>query len=124
MKSNKDLKESLPKSYYGYMKELSDDNSRIPKLFQQWVDEGFDDSETWSFDSTLQSFIYPRLRRLVEIQKEYIVLDKDYEEALEVMLDGFELAASEDYDNWDEEQYSKVHSAYEALAKYHNRLWW
>lgn len=37
-------------------------------LWQRWI-RGFDDSETWSLDSTIVEFILPRLKRFKEVRK-------------------------------------------------------
>ena len=54
---------------------LSEGDDREEEYKQQRIKQGFDDSETWSLDTTVAQFLLPRLKRYQEIASE--VLDRD-----------------------------------------------
>ena len=56
-----------PNNYYGFAWELRKDDYRHPKFKEQRKERGFDDTETWCLDSTITSFVLPRLERFKEL---------------------------------------------------------
>ena len=51
------------KNYHGFLNDLSPKDARISLYKKQYKKHGFDDTETWSLDYTIASFILPRLKR-------------------------------------------------------------
>ncbi len=60
---------------FSYMDSVKDNDKRQDKYKKQRVSRGFDDSETWSLDETIASFILPRLKRYKEINIAYPATD-------------------------------------------------
>ena len=75
-----------PKNYYGNALE-ENDLYKLEKYRNQRNERGFDDSETWSLDFTIASFIVPRLKRLIEIEKELGVTATEYFSDLEKQIE-------------------------------------
>ena len=117
-----------PKCYYGFAFNLSAWDDRRAKYIKQLQDRGHDDSETWSLDFTIAAFILPRLINFKNIASEVVDIDyhDGFREALDVMIEGFDLMLNEDYAEFEqtEEYQNKVSAAWEALSKWHSYLWW
>lgn len=98
---------------------------RLEKYEAQFNKDGFDDTCTWSLDYSIARFILPRLKRYYELADEVIVIDEHegFREAIEEMIEGFQIAVDEEL-NFNESEQKKVNKAFEQLAKYHNHLWW
>ena len=93
------------------------------------MDNGFDDSETWSLDYTIARFIYPRLKRFreVTISTPANLSEQEWYDILDTMLDGFRLAVKRDDTKTLEEEKEQTESIQKALdlfAKYFFNLWW
>lgn len=67
------------------------DDKREEKFKQQRIDQGFDDSETWSLDHTIASFIIPRLERYQELANESLDRDKEQVEDVDTLLEAMKL---------------------------------
>jgi hypothetical protein len=52
-------------------------DERQGKFRKKRLERGFDDSETWSLDYTVASFIIPRLERYQELANEKLGEDKE-----------------------------------------------
>ena len=74
------------------------DDERWKKYQQQRLERGFDDSELWSLDGTITSFILPRLKRFKEITCGYPsdISEKEWNNKLEKMITAFEYLENED----------------------------
>ena len=56
-------------NYYGCVDSLSKDDPRLETYKSQRETRGFDDTEVWSLDIAMFSFLHPRLRRLIELRR-------------------------------------------------------
>ena len=102
---------------------------RIPRwlrFFWQRRRRGFDDSDTWSLDSTVSEFVLPRLRRFKEVNIGYpgSLTPEEWDLILDKMIAAFEFGASEE--RWDDkgEGYSKHKEGLELFSRYFWDLWW
>lgn len=77
---------------------ISRDDERWKEYQQQRLERGFDDSELWSLDHTITSFILPRLKRFKEITCDYPsdMSEKEWNDKLEKMITAFEYLENED----------------------------
>ena len=91
------------------------------KYKQQFDEEGFDDSVTWSLDESIIKFILPRLKRYHEIAFK-VIEEPDLEKDCELMIEGFELYLSDC--EVTEEVRVKINNALELLVKNFHKLWW
>lgn len=116
------------KSYYGHALTLPDDDKRKKRYRKQRKKRGFDDTETWSLDLTIVKFVLPRLKRFYEVADDVIEIDyhEGFREAIEEMIEGFEIMVGPDYCclHPDSEEYNKVENAWDKLSEYHALLWW
>ncbi len=84
------------------------DSKRIEKYKKQRISRGFDDSETWSLDGTIASFILPRLKRYKEINIAYPATDgmtfKKWNEIVDEIIKTFEFIKNCSYDKWGSNQ--------------------
>ena len=102
-------------------------DKRWHKMKEQRLEYGFDDSETWSLDATLVHFMYPRLKRYLEIANDVIVIDDEMRKAIEDMIWFFErfLKGEEDCDfELTQEEYTRLPEIFEKFGKQFMRLWW
>lgn len=58
-----------PKNYYGVVFELSTSDERFENFQKQRLERGFDDTEIWSLDYSIILFALPRIKRLLEIER-------------------------------------------------------
>jgi len=93
------LELNLPNICFSLMKDYegNDENSkkRTHKYKKQRLERGFDDSETWSLDSTIVSFILPRLKRYFEVASVEIMFEDDFKRDIEIVIEGFEIYKEE-----------------------------
>lgn len=69
------------------------EDERWEKYKQQRIERGFDDSETWSLDTTIIKFILPRLKRFKEIPcgyPSYLNSEEEWDKILQTMIDWME----------------------------------
>jgi len=107
----------------GYNKEKEEE------YHKQRMDNGFDDSETWSLDYTIARFIYPRLKRFKELTIGIPagLSEQEWYDILDTMLDGFHLAATDDNTETPEEEKERteiIQKSLDLFAKYFFDLWW
>ena len=69
----------------------AEDDKREEEFSKQRIENGFDDSETWSLRDTIANFIIPRLKRYKEVS----AMDID-EKRIDKMLRAFELVVRDD----------------------------
>lgn len=96
---------------------------------KQRMDNGFDDSETYSLDYTIARFIYPRLKRFKEVNNGVPggLSEQEWDDILDTMLDGFRLAATDDNTGTGEEEKERtaiIQKSLDLFAKYFFHLWW
>lgn len=73
-------------------------DTRWDEYKKQRLERGFDNSETWSLDSTIARFIEPRLRVFKEIHGGYPgnLTEEKWDEILDKMIKAFEYINNED----------------------------
>ena len=91
---------------------------------KQRLSRGFDDSETWSLDYTISSFIAPRLERFIEIYKGFVDdSETQYVPKMEKALEAFKMYTNEE-DLFKEENYNKMMEGLKCFAEVFPALWW
>jgi len=107
------------KNYYGYALDLPKDDKRRPKYKKQRKERGFDDTETWSLNMSWAGYFAPRLRRLIEIQEDFIKEPyEDYFNELKSLADACERYNE---DCWDEEALKTIREIFPKVSPW---LWW
>lgn len=113
---NKDPKHlGIPNINFSLTKKKDE---REKKFLKQRLERGFDDSETWSLDCTIASFLIPRLERLMEISDS----DKEIRDSI---LKSMKLIVRNHGDrDWTEKEEKIVFKGIRNLSKYFLKLWW
>jgi hypothetical protein len=96
----------------------------IKFLFQR-LTRGFDDSETWSLDSSLSRLILPRLKRYQKVSACHPMnlTPEEWNAILDKMIASFEFHASDL--KWSSDSTWQQHDeGIQLFAKYFTRLWW
>ena len=105
---------------------ISKNDSRWDKFKKERLDLGFDESETWSLDSTISNFIYPRLKYFYEYcmndddKKNNIGLAKDVNESSEV----FDFLNKNNHGLISTEKQLEVNNRLKKFADIFLSLWW
>ena len=98
------------------------------KHFWQRLTRGFDDSETWSLDSSLATHILPRLKRFREYHRGYpmSMTAESWNAVLDKMIFAFEYHCDEErkYGRNAPGEYEKVEEGLKLFAEYYGNLWW
>lgn len=112
--------------------ERTDD--RWGEFYEQRMQRGFDDSETWSLYSTFTSFILPRLKRFKELEVGYpsSMSKAKWEKILSDMIMAFEYLDDEDLGIDDERSFSEcidernkiIDKGLKLFIKHYCKLWW
>ena len=102
---------------------LTSDDKHYKEYKKDYQQRGFDDSVTWSLDYSLMRWLSPRLQRFLEVSEDGIVDDKLHKDIREI-LKGFNLALSDDFEDFNKEQVEQVDKSFELLAKNYKALWW
>ena len=102
---------------------LSSTDKRYKKYEIDYKQRGFDDSVTWSLDYSLIKWLTPRLHRFLEISEDFID-DPKLHKDIRKILKGFDLALSDNFDDFDKKQVKQVDKAFKLLAKNYKKLWW
>jgi hypothetical protein len=102
---------------------------KLPRALRFWWQRrsrGWDDSETWSLDSTASEFILPRLKRFKTITIAYPgdLTPGSWDEILDKMIAAFEFGASEERWSASQEEYAKHQEGLDLFAQYFWHLWW
>ena len=102
------------------------DDRRWNDFRAQRLERGFDDSETWSLDSTIAKFILPRLIRFKEINAGYpgTVSEQEWDDILDRMILAFSLLASDAAFVTAKEDQEKIDEGLALFAKWYQYLWW
>lgn len=77
-----------------------------------------------SLDSTLAIVILPALKKYKEIASKVIVIEGEFGEALDAMIEAFELIESGEHFNHDPEIDIKIQKGLDAFAKHYLGLWY
>lgn len=124
IKKRDPIKCNLPNVCFSLMRKR---DKRWHEMKKQRMSRGFDDSETWSLDSTIINFLYPRLKRYYELADGFIVIDNDMRKAIDDML-WFCERYKQDEDNCDhyltKEELARIPEIFEQFGKHFMRLWW
>ena len=94
-----------------------------PLYAKQREERGWDDTELWNLDHTIARFVYPRLKRFIELEPKSYPTDFTYEEWIETlkkMLYSFECIVN---DSINREEYNKVQEGFELFGKYFQTIW-
>lgn len=99
-----------------------------PLYKRQREERGWDDTELWNLDYTIAKFVYPRLKRFIELEPAGWPANdfptyEDWIEALKKMLYAFERMITEDYETVGSEEYNKVQEGLELFGKHFQSLW-
>ena len=106
------------KKYFGYAHTLDKDDRRLKELRRQRDEQGFDDSEIWSLDCTVMSYMLPRLKRVIELRNErFVVSEEDKAEAVE-LISLVEFFTDVEHDKQKRERFLEL------FNKHFFSLWW
>ena len=102
---------------------------RIPRAIRFWWQRrtrGWDDSDTWNLDVAIAKFILPRLKRFKEMNGVYPpnLTEKEWDTGLDMMIDAFEIASSENWYFMTNEESGQFKLGFEVFNKYYIYLWW
>ncbi len=102
------------------------DDEREEKFSKQRLDRGFDDSETWSLDSTIAGFILPRLKRYQEIANDFLEREDALVEDIDKLIHAFELLIKTDGALYElsEKDFEKVEEGLSKFPEVFLTLWW
>ena len=108
---------------------LDDGNMPDSELYKKQREErGWDDTETWNLDSTIAQFVYPRLKRFIELEPagypgQCFKTYEDWIEALKKMLYSFEHIINEDDYEINNDVNKKIQEGLELFGKHFQSLW-
>jgi hypothetical protein len=102
-------------------------SKRDIKFFFQRVYRGWDDSETWSLDSSLAKIVLPRLKRFRELYggRPARLTTEEWANIIDEMIFAFEFHTSEE--RWcctDKDKWNRVNNGLELFGKYYSHLWY
>ena len=102
------------------------DDRRWNEFKAQRLERGFDDSETWSLDSTIARFILPRLMRFREVNMGYpsSISEQEWNDILDRMILAFSLLAGDAAFLTGKEDQKKIDEGLDLFAKWYTSLWW
>lgn len=100
-------------------------DKREEEFAKQRIERGFDDSETWSLSGTIASFILPRLKRFKELDGDFTVRDKEWQDNLNAFERMLELEVRDNGSRiWTEEEENEINKGLEAFKEVFFGLWW
>jgi hypothetical protein len=115
------------------MKESIKEKQRLAKresLFKkQRKERGWDDSETWSLDTTIARLVLPRLKRFKEVNCGYpgfLSIEK-WDEILDHMIYAMEVCSDEELYygcKLKKKDWKRVSKGFKLFGKYFQNLWW
>lgn len=98
------------------------------KHLWQRLTRGFDDTETWSLDSSLAMLILPRLKAFRDCKRgtPCDTTPEQWNIIIDKMMYSFEYHCDEDrkYGRNTDEEYAKVEEGLKLFAEYYGHLWW
>jgi hypothetical protein len=101
------------------------DDERENQFRKQRMERGFDDSETWSLDYTVASFIIPRLERYQELANERLARDKQLIREVDMLLEAMKLIVKDEGSHlWNEKEKDIVTQGLALFPKVFTTLWW
>jgi hypothetical protein len=132
-------------NYFSNAQWLSHAPGNIRRFWQR-LTWGWDETDIWALDITLAQFMTPRLK-LLKLKKNGVpswcfpdgaqyykpcgnpnkegwgIAEKTWADALDRMIQGFELLGGADYHQYEDTCVEKVQAAFDTLAKCHGSLW-
>lgn len=98
---------------------------RWDEFKKQRLKRGFDDSETWSLDSTFYNFFIPRLERYVEIT-DGMFSDKEYEKKVRLFLEALKMKKDSIFncEILTSKQERKINKGLSLFPEILGGLWW
>lgn len=97
---------------------------REKKWAKQRKERGFDDRELWAMDSTITSFILPRLKAFAKHGHGYPagMTSEEWDATIQTMIDGFEEHARRN-EHECELNWRKIDKGLKLFAKHYGHLW-
>ena len=104
---------------------IGPDDDRWEDFYEQRMKQGFDESETWSLDSTIAKFILPRLKVLKDVKAGYPahLTMENWDNILQKMIDAFAIYSNDCCRPNDEEE-DKINEGLDLFREYFRHLWW
>lgn len=98
---------------------------RIKYLWQR-LTRGWDDSDTWSLDSTIAEFVLPRLIRFKELNNGHpgnLTWD-EWNNILDDMIWSMQAIVDDKQYNYDKETDERIQKGLDLFGEYFLGLWW
>lgn len=120
-----------PKDPYGIKNVnftlINETDSRWEVFKEERLQDGFDDSETWSLDSTIAKFVYPRLKSFYNdgdmVGYPASMTLEEWKNIVGTMLEAFRLYATTDSLEWGEKENKVISKGLKLFAKHFSELW-
>jgi hypothetical protein len=106
---------------------LTDKGDKREEVYsKQRIERGFDDSETWSLDTTIAYFILPRLKRFREIKAGHpaSITMLEWDSILEKIELGFELTIKDCNGIITEDEVKQMNEGLDLFRQWFFDLWW
>jgi hypothetical protein len=110
--------------HYSLCKQLPKKDKRQARWKKQRKKRGFDDTELWNLNTTIATFILPRLKAFRKGSHGYPYALKNVEawnKILDQMIEGFEQYVQDDINKID---YEKTNKALDLFSEWFNALWY
>ena len=103
----------------------SDGDGRESKFKEQRLNNGFDESETWSLRDTIANFIVPRLEMYQEIANKNLARDKELVKKIYKFLEAMKLTSRDEGSFMLTDEELRIHKeGLEAFPEIFMSLWW
>jgi hypothetical protein len=128
LKKYKWIKKDL--DFINKMNRFNGTEKRKKRFIKQYEKQGWCDAETWSLDNQFAKWITPRLKRFKQLTNgiPMDLTEKQWDNILQEMIDGFEFMASDDYYEYGNhiwrEKHEKINKAMDLFTKHIRNLWW
>mgnify|MGYP003417378443 CR=1 FL=1 len=106
---------------------LDKNSSVYEKYKKQRMENGFDDSETYSLDFVISQFILPRLKRFRELTNGFpsdLSSMTEWKIILDKMIAAFELDVKRFEGTFTDIEQKVLDEGFELFFKYYHSLWW
>ncbi len=106
---------------------LNKDDERYEKYKNQRMENGFDDSETYSLDYVISQFVLPRLKRFRELTNGFpseLSSMTEWKIILDKMIAAFELDVKRFDCTFTDMEQKVLNEGFELFFKYYHSLWW
>lgn len=115
------------RNYFGFATDPDmEHDERQEEWYKQRQENGFDDTETWSLNTTIAKFALPRLKWFKERHFDHpcdITFEK-WNEVLDEMIFSLEYYARDEWKPISNEDFEKVEKGIKLFAEYYGDLWW